>query len=60
MYTQEVCHQYWPSDGTLSFGDYSVTLLGKKTYTGFTARTLNVIHNVVSYNITLKMFKCVS
>ena len=39
---QESSAQYWPSSGTVQYGEYIVDLLREEPLNGFTIRTLSV------------------
>ena len=45
---QEVCHQYWPSTGSATFGEFTVELLGEEMLQGFVLRTLHLYDAKVS------------
>ncbi|XP_064604299.1 receptor-type tyrosine-protein phosphatase kappa-like [Liolophura sinensis] len=42
--TKTKCSQYWPDEGSESFGLITVTLLDEENYADFTVRTLQLIH----------------
>ena len=45
---QEVCYQYWPSNGSQRFGEFTVDILGEERLHGFVLRTISVQHAKVS------------
>ena len=55
---QEVCYQYWPSQDTRIFGDYTVALLNEEKLEGFVVRTINITHSVVSWGMKDKLCHC--
>ena len=44
---EEACAQYWPSEGTLQFGEFSVKLVEKEGASGLVRRKLLVESNKV-------------
>ena len=45
---QEVCYQYWPSDGTQTYGEFRVEILGEEKLEGFSLRSFGVLNAKVS------------
>ena len=45
---QEVCYQYWPSDGTQTYGEFTVDILGEEKFEGFSLRSFGVLNAKVS------------
>ena len=60
-FSQEVCHQYWPSTITttttttegLIIGEFIVSLQDETAYSGYTERTLVVQNNKVYNTLSL-------
>ena len=44
---QETCYQYWPSSGSLTFGEFKVDLLGEELMDNSVLKTLSVTHTEV-------------
>jgi protein tyrosine phosphatase len=56
---KEVCYQYWPSSGSLTYGEFTVELVGEKSQTSSVVRTLSLlntktreVHQVSQFHIT--------
>ena len=47
VYVQETCHQYWPSSGSLTVGEFKVDLLGEELMDNSVLKTLSVTHSEV-------------
>ena len=47
VYVQETCHQYWPSSGSLTVGEFTVELIQEERLSGFTLRNLSIVNNKV-------------
>ena len=51
---QEVCYQYWPKEGEVTHGSYSIELSSEtKTSKDIVTRTLTLINNEVSVDVLL-------
>lgn len=48
MLSQEKCAQYWPSDGSVSYGDITVELKKEEECESYTVRDLLVTNTRVS------------
>ena len=44
---QETCYQYWPSSGSLSFGEFKVDLLGEEMMENCILKSLSITHSEV-------------
>ena len=39
---KEACSQYWPNEGSVSFGEFTVELIGEEELPGFILRKMNI------------------
>ena len=46
---QETCYQYWPSSGSLSFGEFKVDLLGEEMMNNSVLKTFSVTDSEVCW-----------
>ena len=44
---QEVCYQYWPSSGSLTYGEFTVEIVGEEMMEGYVLKTLSIKHTEV-------------
>lgn len=54
MLSQEKCAQYWPSDGSVSYGDITVELKKEEECESYTVRDLLVTNTRVSLTFLLQ------